>query len=129
METAALMGRLELLLLQLLSINMCVITYASAGRTHGSKRKKESVQSICASYGTPSNISGPCFQLALGFLIPATISWTKKLSIPEVSNLPRRTKHSSFTSIFWEWEGSNKGGQKNVKKRSMLNLSASQRSG
>ena len=34
-ETSALMGRLELLLLELLSINTCINTFASAGRAHG----------------------------------------------------------------------------------------------
>ena len=37
METGALMGRVDFQLLELLSINTCIDTYASAGRTHGSK--------------------------------------------------------------------------------------------
>ena len=53
------------LLLELLSINTCVNTYASARRTHGSKCTKTNLsKAFCASYGTPANISEPSFQHA-----------------------------------------------------------------
>ena len=80
MEMAALMGRFQCLFLELLSINMCVNTYASARRTHGSKCTKMNLsKAFCASYGTPANVSEPSFQHALVFLIKTTISWTEKL--------------------------------------------------
>ena len=71
------MGRLEFLLLELLSKTTCVNAYASAGRTHGSICTKTNLsKAFCVSYGNPSNISEPFFQHVLDFLITTTILWT-----------------------------------------------------
>ena len=80
MEMAALMGRLQFLLLELLSTNTCVNTYASARKTHGSKCTKTNLsKAFRANHGTPANTSEPSFQHALVFWIKTAILWTKKL--------------------------------------------------
>ena len=81
--------RVRFLLLELLSINMCVNTYASARRTHGSKCIKGNLsKTCCANYGTPANISEPSFQHALVFLIKKKQQFYGRtfVSIPTVSN-------------------------------------------
>ena len=80
MEMAALMGRLQFLLLELLSTNTCVNTYASARKTHGSKCTKTNLaKAFRANHGTPANISEPSFQHALVFGIKTAILWTRIL--------------------------------------------------
>ena len=80
MELAALMGRLQFLLLELLSTNTCVNTYASARKTHSSKCTKTNLsKAFRANHGAPANISEPSFQHALVFWIKTAILWTKHL--------------------------------------------------
>ena len=95
MEMAALMGRLQFLLLELLSTNTCVNTYASARKTHGSKCTKTNLsKAFRANHGTPANISEPSFQHALVFWIKTAILWTKILC-----PFQRCLKRSSFISL------------------------------
>ena len=74
------MRRLQFLLLELLSTNTCVNTYASARKTHGSKCTKTNLSNAFrANHGSPANISEPSFQHALVFWIKTAILWTKIL--------------------------------------------------
>ena len=80
MDMAAFMGRLQFLLLELLSTSTCVNTYASARKTHGSKCTKTNLsKAFRANHGAPANISEPSFQHALVFWIKTAILWTKIL--------------------------------------------------
>ena len=64
------MGRLELLLLELLSMNTC----AKPGEHMAQSAKKANLsKAFRGNYGAPSNISDPPFEHALEVLITASI--------------------------------------------------------
>ena len=58
--------------------------------TKEDKRGQNGTKAFCASYGNPSNIWEPFFQLVLDFLITTTTLWTKQIvSIPTLSKKGR----------------------------------------